>query len=200
MLTTVAGAMADFVVERELGDGRVGPDADLRGLHALYRIYDAADGWVFLAAPEEREWPRLAKALDTHVDLAGDDRFTTTEARRAHDDELVEILATVFAKADKDDWERDLLGAGVACVAVSTAPVEELLQSDDVGKASGWVTEVVHPTFDAHLRLAPLVRFSRSATQAKPGVLAGSATDAVLRELGYDDVAIADLRARRIVA
>jgi crotonobetainyl-CoA:carnitine CoA-transferase CaiB-like acyl-CoA transferase len=200
MLTTVAGAMADFVVDRERDEGRPQPDAELRGLHALYRIYDAADGWVFLAAPEEREWTRLAKALDTHVDLAGDDRFTTTEARRAHDDELVEILATVFAKADQDDWERDLLGAGVACVAVSTAPVEELLQSDGVGKASGWVNEVVHPTFDAHLRLAPLVRFSRSATQAKPGVLAGSATDAVLRELGYDDVAIADLRARRIVA
>jgi crotonobetainyl-CoA:carnitine CoA-transferase CaiB-like acyl-CoA transferase len=200
MLTTVAGAMADFVVDRDRDERRLQPDAELRGLHALYRIYDAADGWVFLAAPQEHEWQRLVRALADRVDLAADDRFATAAVRRAHDDELVDVLAGTFAKADPDEWERELLAAGVACVAVSTAPVEEFLQSDEVGRASGWVTEVVHPTFDAHLRLAPLVRFSRSATQAKPGVLAGSATDAVLRELGYDDVAIADLRARRIVA
>ena len=200
MLTTVAGAMADFVVDRDRDERRLQPDAELRGLHALYRIYDAADGWVFLAAPQEHEWQRLVRALADRVDLTADDRFATAAVRRAHDDELVDVLAGTFAEADPDEWERELLAAGVACVAVSTAPVEEFLQSDEVGRASGWVTEVVHPTFDAHLRLAPLVRFSRSATQAKPGVLAGSATDAVLRELGYDDVAIADLRARRIVA
>src|SRR5207253_1360810 len=151
------------------------------------RIYDAADGWVFLAAPQDREWQRLVRALGEHTDLAGDDRFATAEARRAHDDELVEVLAAVFAKGDKDEWERELVGAGVACVAVSTAPVEEFLQSDEVGRASGWVTEVVHPTFDRHLRLAPLVHFSRSATQTRPGVLAGSGTNAVLRELAYGD-------------
>jgi crotonobetainyl-CoA:carnitine CoA-transferase CaiB-like acyl-CoA transferase len=44
-----------------------------------------------------------------------------------------------------------------------------------------------------------VVRFSRSVTQAKPGVLAGSATDAVLRELGYADGDIADLRSRQVV-
>ncbi len=200
MLTTVAGAMADFVVDRERDEGRPQPDAELRGLHALYRIYDAADGWVFLAAPQEREWQHLVCTLGDRAGLAGDDRFETAGARRVHDRELVDVLTAVFAKGNRDDWERELLAAGVACVAVSTATVEEILQSDEVGKASGWVTEVVHPTFDEHLRLAPLVRFSRSATQAKPGVLAGSATDAVLRELGYDDVAIADLRARQIVA
>jgi crotonobetainyl-CoA:carnitine CoA-transferase CaiB-like acyl-CoA transferase len=199
MLTTVAGALADFVVDVEHGDAHLEPDAELRGPHALYRIYDAADGWVFLAAPQEHEWRRLVRALDDRADLAADERFATAADRRANDAALVEVLQRVFAKADAAAWERELLAAGVACVAVSTEPVEVFLQSEEVGRASGWVTEVVHPTFDQHLRLAPLVRFSRSATQAKPGVLAGSATDALLAALGFDDAAIGDLRARGIV-
>jgi crotonobetainyl-CoA:carnitine CoA-transferase CaiB-like acyl-CoA transferase len=82
---------------------------------------------------------------------------------------------------------------------VTTEATERLLQSDGFGRASGYVADVTHPTFDSHPRLAPVVRFSRSATQAKPGVLAGCATDAVLAELGYRDAEVADLRSRQIV-
>jgi crotonobetainyl-CoA:carnitine CoA-transferase CaiB-like acyl-CoA transferase len=48
--------------------------------------------------------------------------------------------------------------------------------------------------------MGPLVRFSRSATQAKGGCTAGEHTDAILRELGYADDSIADLRERGIVS
>jgi crotonobetainyl-CoA:carnitine CoA-transferase CaiB-like acyl-CoA transferase len=43
------------------------------------------------------------------------------------------------------------------------------------------------------------VRFSRSGTQAKGGCLAGEHTTAILREIGYDDAAIADLRTREVI-
>ena len=56
------------------------------------------------------------------------------------------------------------------------------------------------PTFDPPPRLAPFVHFSRSATQALPGVLAGQHTDAILTELGRSAEEIADLRARKVVA
>ena len=59
---------------------------------------------------------------------------------------------------------------------------------------------MVHPTFDEHPRLAPTVRFSRSTTQAGAGQLKGAHTDAILAELGYGDAAIADLRAKEVVA
>ena len=39
------------------------PDADCYGLHALYRIYEASDGWVFLACPFEEEWQALCNAI-----------------------------------------------------------------------------------------------------------------------------------------
>jgi crotonobetainyl-CoA:carnitine CoA-transferase CaiB-like acyl-CoA transferase len=199
MLLTNAHAMAEEVVDVETVPPHPGIAGDFRGTGALYRIYDADDGWVFLAAGTDREWSDLVGALKPHVDLAGDDRFTSRELRHANDDQLVEALSAVFARRGKDEWEAELLAADVACVAVSTERVERFLQGE-VGRASGYVVDVTHPTFDEHPRLAPLVRFSRSATQAKPGVLAGNATDAVLAELGYDEAAIAGLRERSIVA
>jgi crotonobetainyl-CoA:carnitine CoA-transferase CaiB-like acyl-CoA transferase len=200
MLATVAHAMAEHVVDGPGLPQAIGPGEDMRGPHALYRIYDAADGWVFLAVTSDAEWLALADALRDEVDLAADARFATAALRAANDKALAETLAELFSGAPKGRWEERLLAADVACVAVSTERVERFLQGEQTGKASGYVVEVTHPTFEQHLRLAPLVRFSRSATQAKPGVLAGQATDAILTELGYDSGAIADLRARKIVA
>jgi crotonobetainyl-CoA:carnitine CoA-transferase CaiB-like acyl-CoA transferase len=47
--------------------------------------------------------------------------------------------------------------------------------------------------------MSALVRFSRSTTQAKPGVLLGAHTDAILAELGKSAAEIADLRERKVV-
>ena len=199
MLAVVAHAMAEHVIDGSGLPSPAGPGEDMRGPHALYRIYDAADGWVFLAVISEAEWLALAEALRDEVDLAADARFASAALRAANDRALAQTLAHVFSGAPKGEWEDGLLAADVACVAVSTERVERFLQGEETGKASGYVVEVTHPALEEHLRLAPLVRFSRSATQAKPGVLAGQATDPILTELGYDSDAIADLRIRKIV-
>jgi crotonobetainyl-CoA:carnitine CoA-transferase CaiB-like acyl-CoA transferase len=82
---------------------------------------------------------------------------------------------------------------------VVTDPPEAVLISDDVGRAGRYITDVVHPIFDRHPRLAPVVRFSRSGTSARAGGLCGDATDTVLREVGYSADRITDFRARNIV-
>ncbi len=199
MLRTNVHAMSGEAVVYPGAPAAPTPDAELRGLSALYRVYDAKDGWIFLAAPAEHEWEALVAALVSEVDLATDDRFATPERRTEHDAALVEILTDVFAARGKQEWEARMLAADVGCVAVATEGIEDLLLSEEFGRASGYLADVVHPTFDAHARLAPLARFSRSSTQAKPGVLAGAHTDDLLSELGYTDSAIADLRERKIV-
>jgi crotonobetainyl-CoA:carnitine CoA-transferase CaiB-like acyl-CoA transferase len=195
----VSHAMSAQAVDYKGSPGAPVADENLRGLDARYRVYDATDGWIFLAAPSEDDWDELVDALAPHVDLASETRFATEADRVKNDEALAEVLASVFATRGKDDWERDLLAADVACVAVTTEPIEAIMKSDDFGGASGYLADATHPIFDQHARLAPLVRFSRSATQAKPGVLAGTATDAVLDEVGYDEAARADLRARKII-
>lgn len=73
------------------------------------------------------------------------------------------------------------------------------MNHESFGDEKGFVVDVDHPTFDRHPRNAPLVQFSRSATHAKPGVLAGASTDALLAELGYDAERIQGLRDRGVV-
>jgi crotonobetainyl-CoA:carnitine CoA-transferase CaiB-like acyl-CoA transferase len=199
MLLSTTHAMASDVVAFPGAADPLQPGPDMRGPKARYRIYDAADGWVFLAAPQPDEWDDLAHALAPYVDLRADPRFATEAERNANDDILADALAAVFVTRDQADWQRELTAADVACVAVTTGPPEALLVSDEYGRASGYITDVSHPIFDTHPRLAPIVRFSRSATHAKGGDLCGSATDAVLDELGYTHEQIADLRDRLVV-
>jgi crotonobetainyl-CoA:carnitine CoA-transferase CaiB-like acyl-CoA transferase len=200
MLTSTAHALADDMVEHAGRVATPAADAQLYGYGALYRLYQAADGWIYLAAPQAQEWPALASALSGYIDLAADARFRTAAVRQSYDCELAEALTAVFASRPAQHWEDLLLGHDVGCVVAHTEPPEAVLQSDDFAAASDLLVVVEHPTFGEHVRLKPLTELSRSGTVAEPGVLSGQHTDSILAELGYDEATIADLRKRGIVA
>uniref|UniRef100_UPI00389A2D27 CoA transferase n=1 Tax=Mycobacterium sp. HUMS_1102779 TaxID=3383487 RepID=UPI00389A2D27 len=173
-------------------------DENFYGLNALYRMYRAADGWVFLAAPLAHEWPALAKAMAPYVDLYADERFATATSRAENDKALIDVLAPMFATKTKLEWEQELSSQDVGCVEVVERNSELVLQTDPYFDA-GYSVEAHSPIFEHHRRLAPLYRFSRSPTKADAGCTIGQHTDAVLREIGLDHARIADLRARKIV-
>jgi crotonobetainyl-CoA:carnitine CoA-transferase CaiB-like acyl-CoA transferase len=202
LVTTMLGTVQQALVVHNTGyPGRpeiaVGDDAFF-GLTALYRMYSAADGFVFLAAPLPREWPALAKAMAPYVDLHADERFASAESRAQHDDVLVQALAPVFATKTKGQWEAELTAQDVGCVEVVERNSELVLQTDPYFEA-GYAVQAYSPIFGEHRRLAPLCRFSRSRSKAEAGCTIGQHTDALLREIGLDDDRIADLRSREIV-
>ena len=198
MLGTATHALLDRTVDYPNRPASPAVDPDGYGFSALYRLYPAGEGWVFLAAPAEKEWPALSAALADEVDLAGDERFATGEARAANDAALAEVLGGAFARRAAADWEKALTASGIGCVQAAEAEPGVVIQTDPALSAE-FTVPAISPVFEEHQRVAPPFRFSRSATQAKGGCLAGEHTDAILRELGYTDEAIADLRARSIV-
>ncbi|AFC47770.1 MULTISPECIES: CaiB/BaiF CoA transferase family protein [Mycobacterium] len=198
MLATAQQAMIAYSASYASRPAEAAADEQFFGMNALYRMYRAADGYVFLAAPLPREWPALTKAMSPYVDLHADERFTDAESRAAHDDELISVLTTVFANKTKLEWEHELSAQDVGCVEVVEANSELVLQSDPYYEA-GYAVDAHSPIFEEHRRLAPLCRFSRSRTRADAGCTIGQHTEAVLREIGLDEAAIADLRAREIV-
>ncbi len=200
MLTSTAHALADDMVEYENRPPTATADGELLGYSALYRLYRAADDWIFLAAPSPRDWDALCGALAGVVDLAGDARFGDQAARSANDGALAQVLADTFAGRKAQAWEDDLLAADVGCVVAHREPPETVLQSAEFAGAADMLVEVEHPTFGEHVRLKPYISFSRSATVAEPGSLAGQHTDAILTELGYSSGQIAGLRERKVVA
>jgi crotonobetainyl-CoA:carnitine CoA-transferase CaiB-like acyl-CoA transferase len=200
MLTSTAHALADDMTEYKERPATPAADAELLGYSALYRLYRAADEWIYLAAPSAGDWAELSAALVGEAELATDARFADAGARQANDDALAEVLEAVFALKAAQHWEDTLLAAGVGCVVAHREPPERVLQSAEFAGAADMLVDVEHPTFGEHVRLKPYVSFSRSATVAEPGVLAGQQTDAILSELGYSAEDVADLRERKVVA
>jgi crotonobetainyl-CoA:carnitine CoA-transferase CaiB-like acyl-CoA transferase len=198
MLGTVQQAMIPYNADYRGRPADPAGDDDFFGVNALYRMYRAADGYVFLAAPLLHEWPALVKAMSPYIDLDADERFADRDARVAHDEALVTALTDVFATKTKLEWERELTAQDVGCVEVVEANSERVLQSDLYFEA-GYAVEAVSPIFEAHRRLAPLCRFSRSRTRADAGCTIGQHTDVVLRELGLDDEAIGTLRENAVI-
>jgi crotonobetainyl-CoA:carnitine CoA-transferase CaiB-like acyl-CoA transferase len=202
MMTTMLGSAAQAMIAfNVMYQGRAEtprPDPDFYGVGALYRMYAAADGYVFLAAPRTTEWSPLAKALSAYVDLDADKRFASAASRAENDSALSEVLAAVFATKGKDDWESELVGQDVGCVAVAEEASTRVLQTDPFFEA-GYAVDAVSPIFDEHRRLAPLVTFSRSVTKADGGCTIGQHTDAVLREIGLTEERIAELREKSVI-
>ena len=77
-----AMAYSDDVLDYEGRPMLPKPDSEGYGLNALYRIYDAAKGWVFVAAAKPKEFAELASIVG-RPDLVSDTRFATAEARAA---------------------------------------------------------------------------------------------------------------------
>jgi crotonobetainyl-CoA:carnitine CoA-transferase CaiB-like acyl-CoA transferase len=182
MLSTMAHALSEGMVEYAGAPELASPDPEILGLTARYRLYRAADGWVFLAAPADDDWAALGAALDLDDTLRDDD------------DALAVVLAERFVTRAADEWERNLTAVDVACVAVSADPLDSLLFSE-LGASLGVVTEITHPTIGDYPRCTPMVSFSRSGGVAGPAPLCGQHTDAVLAELGYARHRIDALRA-----
>jgi crotonobetainyl-CoA:carnitine CoA-transferase CaiB-like acyl-CoA transferase len=194
MLSSTAHALAEATTR---WDGQPDPpyaDAGAHGFHALYRLYPAREGWVFLAAPSEREWRRLAAALPDGAPLAADPRFASLEARQDHDQALAAELGRRFVTKPAAEWEQALRASDVACVEAAPGPVEaQYMDEGSPGQMSGYVVQAHHPILEDVPRLAPLWMFSRSATCAGDAGLVGQHTRQVLNDFGFGEDEVDEL-------
>ncbi|MBK6615401.1 CoA transferase [Ottowia sp.] len=165
-------------------------------LNALSAYYRCGDGrWLVLVIVNEaRDWPAFAKCMD-HAELVDDPRFATQADRFRRSAELIAIFDAAFATRDREDWRQRLDEAGVVfeCVA-EMADLPKDRQMLDAGVLVPFEDDATL-TIDSPLYVAGIEK----SKPRKPPAL-GEHSDAILREAGYDDSAIAQLREARIVA
>ena len=161
-----------------------------------YGLYRAADAFFNLAVGTEDLWRRFCAALGLEH-LRDDPRFARNPDRLAHRDALNDILAEAFARYPIAEIEALLNEAGVPCGAVRDL---HTAFTDPQTEAIGIVRELDHPSAGAIKVVGPPYHLSATPPDVRlPPPRLGEHTDAILHELGYDEAAIAELRASRVV-
>ncbi|MCB0994902.1 MAG: CoA transferase, partial [Acidimicrobiales bacterium] len=178
MLAANAYAMSEHTIDFDGRPPRDVPDAQRLGISARYRLYPAADGWVFLAAPRDDELARVGELI------GGDDLLDLDDAA------LADRLGEAFAGAPADDWESRAAAAGVACVRADLGPLPRYAFGADWAERSGFVVESTPNGHGPYLRYGPAVTGERSVGPMGAADDVGAQTRALLAELGYADTDI----------
>lgn len=162
-----------------------------------YQTFQTSDGWIIVAVGNDGQFRKFVEA-GGRPELADDARFATNPARVRHRDTLVPILADMVKARDKDTWIAALEAAGVPCGPINE--LDEVFDNEQV-IARGMQVELPHPCGAPVKLVRNPIRMSRTPPEARTAPpLLGAQTDDVLREwLGYDEEAIAALRAKQAI-
>jgi len=157
---------------------------------APYGMFEARDGWVVLVADSEKRWADLCDALDL-AELKADPRFVDNAARVANKAELVKILEAKTVTLKRAEIEKKLLAVDVP--ASSVLSFIEMYTSDHANEIG--LTQVIdQPKIGLMRYYSNPLYFNDEQCKIRSGAaLLGAHTDEVLKQLGYDDAAIAKL-------
>jgi itaconate CoA-transferase len=103
---------------------------------APYGPFDTADGPIFLAVQNEREWLRLCTEVLALPELAEDERFVTNPARIEHEPELREIINAKLVSRTSAETLELLERCGVANARLR--PVDELAEHPALVERERW--------------------------------------------------------------
>ncbi len=165
-------------------------EANSNPLVAPYGAHRTGDGMVIFGLQNDREWATFARDVLRRPELAEDGRFAANKARVANRVELTAIIEALFTTMNSADVVALLDRAGIANGRLNE-PMD-VWNHPQLAARDRW-REVATPGGPIRALLPPFTFGDFEAVMGDVPAL-GEHTDAVLRELGYADGAIADLR------
>lgn len=158
------------------------------------QMFRTADGWLFVMAQLPKFWTVLCNRIG-HPELIDDPRFLTPADRLRNRGALTQVLDGIFAARPTRHWQ-DLLEGHMPVAAVNG--LAAALDNPFI-HATGMIQTTDHPDRKDMRVLASPIRVDGQRLPSTPAPLLGADTDALLRDLGYDEEAILRLKSAKVV-
>jgi len=159
-----------------------------------YQQFHGADRPFVIAAASDRQFELLCAGVIVRPELLDDPRYRTNSHRVDSRDTLIEELERVFATKPANHWVEAARRAGIPAAIVEN--VDEALARNPQMRIA-----MEHPTIGRFEAVRnPVIWNGTRLDPVSPPPVVGQQSGSVLRELGYDDAAIASLVERGVVA
>src|ERR1700726_2474264 len=190
--------MLDFQASRWLISGEVAPQAGNDHPTGIPTgVFPTSDGLINIAASGDHMFRRFCEAADAQH-LLSDPDYATGPARSKNRKALNEKIAEITKRRPSTYWVELMNEVGGPCGPLYT--IDQVFADPQVEHLE-MARPIDHPTLGPIKVVGQAINMNRTSEPAKlrptPGL--GEHSDEVLRELGYIDAAIADLRARDLV-
>jgi crotonobetainyl-CoA:carnitine CoA-transferase CaiB-like acyl-CoA transferase len=158
-------------------------------------LFRAKDSFLLLAVNDEKQYRALMTALG-RTDVFDDPRFGDWFVRKENEAALRAIIESALASEHSKTWERRLNDAGAPCASIWK--VEEIIDHPQIA-ARNVIQTVDSPHGPIRLMGSGFQMAHGGGKLDTLAPEAGADTDAVLTEIGYDEAAIATLRAESVI-
>lgn len=161
-----------------------------------YQAFETSDGHLMLAVGNDEQFRRLCGCCEIEA-LGTDPRFARNADRVVNREALLALLEPILARYALDHWLSKLHQAGVPCGPINT--LDRVFSEPQLAHRQ-MRQELDHPLNRRMPSVSCPVRVDgeRSSSKSPPPLL-GQHSDAVLAELGYDELQIAEFKQSGIV-
>jgi len=159
-------------------------------------VFPTSDGHINIAAAGSHIYKRFCEAIGA-PQLIDHKDYATDKLRSKNRAAMNKEIAAITCHKSSREWIDILNRAGVPCGPIYK--MDEVFADPQV-RHLGMAAPVHHPRLGDIEVVAQAVELSRTPSGVRyPTPEKGEHTDAVLRELGFDDTAIADFHKQKIV-